>query len=82
MELEVRCCCQPRRLLGWMQLPDTYHREVRFQIMMNGFVRDVVLPIENYGPREDKSFRPAIKSMEFPVELFRLLPGFRENKEH
>lgn len=23
MQIEVRCCCQPQKLLGWLPVPDT-----------------------------------------------------------
>lgn len=61
VRLEVRCCCQPQKLLGWLTVPDARRKSVAFRLSQRVYrlvghrlvghaasiePRTVVLPIE------------------------------------
>lgn len=91
IRLEVRSCCQPQKLLGWLEAPDDAHvGMVRLfpvyplgRIVGNGeslYLDIVTLPIAAfYSPAEGE--RLAYKSEETPLEQLRLIPGFIEAPE-
>jgi hypothetical protein len=84
--LEVRCCCQPRKVLGWLEVPEHQVREgnsVRFtipptwrpeRVLLADTIALPVATITEYG-RDWLAF----KAEGAPVERLRKLPGFMEN---
>lgn len=92
IKLEVRCCCVPTKLLGWLAVP-LYAVERREIVValgpVNGFfdegqnntIRTVRLPIEmirDFDVHGPDNYL-AIKSNETPIEDLRKIQGFREN---
>lgn len=47
MKLEVRCCCQPRKLLGWLEVADDYRHSATFVIGPDTIERIDVSEISN-----------------------------------
>jgi hypothetical protein len=86
-KLEVRCCCAPKQLLGW--LPADSNREYVCFALSDPLDRSyksvvkapetVLLPIrEIFVP--EKGYYYAISSDETPVEKLRRIPEFVENR--
>ncbi len=87
-ELEVRCCCDPGKLLGYLQVPDeSAHNGVRL-------LYHVPLPVSWQDPAEPpRPVRPielevrvvqvgfrrylAVRSNDHPLETLLRLPWFR-----
>lgn len=70
--LEVRCCCQPQKLLGWLPVPDARRKSVSFGA--------VVLPIDQINCEVagvEVSYR-AVKADGAPLDLLRGIPQFKE----
>lgn len=91
MQIEVRCCCQPQKLLGWLPVPDgvgagdTVHFVVsrpRWRLASREAepvfeMADVItLPVAILDENGRSSL--ALKSEETPVERLRQIPGFVE----
>lgn len=90
MKMEVRCCCTPIKLLGWLDV-EPGATSYKFAIiephdLRLGFeapleVKTIVLPVAEIhnpltcGPLETY---PALKSEETPIETLRLIRGFIE----
>lgn len=86
--VEVRCCCDPARLLGWLRVPAG-----QLRITFFGFnPLTVAKPEENVPPVVSERFemsvamvhinglpRFAFNSNETPIEHLRRLPNFTEN---
>lgn len=80
--MEVRCCCQPTKLLGWLMVDSEVKvgERVVFRMPMGlergDLVRDrvVVLPVDALMP----SGELALKSDDVPLERLRLVRGFVE----
>lgn len=82
---EVRCCCQPQKLLGWMDVREDA-TEIVFPILRNmplihfndsvSYDR-VVLRIAKIVHSDEKSYL-AIRAEDIPLETLRRLPGFIE----
>lgn len=82
MRVEIRCCCNPNKLLGTVEAPGDGAPSVKFTIV--GWTDPLELPWGTceLGPRHaerGRRFR-ALKSMETPIEVLRLIPSFEENK--
>jgi len=77
MKVEVRCCCNPERLIGWLEVPAD--RDMRFYTRAHWreAVTTVTIPIARIfiGARS----YPAFKSNEVPMETLRMIPCFTEN---
>lgn len=91
MQMEVRCCCQPQKLLGWLPVPDDVHdgRVLRFIVRPARWeftsveatpeykkVDEIELPVARLGIVGVTIL--ALKSEETPIERLRLIPGFVE----
>jgi len=88
--VQVRCCCDPGRLLGWVPLPFGARREpgvlVSFKLPIvlewrplpeSPVVRDpgvVQLELAEYAQGEERGL--AFKSNDLPLEQLQAIPGF------
>jgi len=89
MRLEVRCCCNPGKLLGWLDVPDTTSPTFRFFLqpppvprgsLTNCFrIEEVVLEIA-YFYQKGVGERKAFKDNGLSIETLRRIPGFIEAK--
>lgn len=85
VRLEVRCCCQPKKLLGWLTVPDARCLSVSFCIPQRLLARTakpviVKLSLDQINCEIDGelvSYR-AIKAEGAPLKLLRKIPGFEE----
>jgi hypothetical protein len=92
--VEVRCCCQPQKLLGWLQVPEhrvKLGRVVRFHIPTTtiglGLIDPpsltdsvvVSLPVEMFKDGADMHL--ALKSEETPIDVLQRIPGFQRNDQ-
>jgi len=90
--MEIRCCCTPKKLLGWVEVPDgatEYRFVLRSELL--SFLRKpfddvtpvkveaIVLPVAVIHIGGTKY--PALKSEETPIEILRKIPGFIENRD-
>lgn len=89
--VEVRCCCDPGRLLGWLDVPDAALRNSTFTVplrLVNGNYGEVqfelgtvLLPPQLLFPDwpagEHRSV-PAYKAPHLPIETLRRVRGFVE----
>lgn len=77
-KLEVRCCCDPNRLLGWLPVPDHVAesgKHVLFPVR-GGEILDLPIGVV-FSPAW--GYRTTINSNETPLEVLRDIPGFVEN---
>ena len=92
MRMEVRCCCQPQKLLGTVEVPDgTKSREfVPFTLRPEWWLGDmppdvpeakVRLQCLYYYPRGGEEPYLAIKSEEYGLEVLNRIPTFEELHE-
>lgn len=84
--IEVRCCCVPKKLLGWLPVAEAIRqegRDIRFQVLNNtnkstyevvNLTLAAILVIPALGAR-----RLALKSNDIPVETLRRIPQWVEN---
>jgi hypothetical protein len=93
MKLEVRCCCTPLKLLGWLEWPDDGRRSMRFlllrtmaefewdndQVKIDAIELEVSSYYSVYGRAAPTSYK-AVKDEGLPIEVLRRVPGFTENK--
>lgn len=84
MKYEVRCCCAPQKLLGWIEWPDSM-RIARFALVSplgtttwRASIESVELVLADYA--EDGRAYKAVKADGVPIEKLRRIPGFVENK--
>lgn len=87
--LEVRCCCQPRRLLGWLEVPDPGAPSVVVPVVSLNSVdgspvqrpepsfSTFTLPLANLRD-EVGHMRRAVKAEGMSIETLRSVPGFVE----
>lgn len=84
MKFEVRCCCMPQKLLGYLTLPDSDR-------LKHGLSQNVAIPggetftvrfLKFLQPRRSFDEEPvrylAIPSDDRPIEFWRTVPGFSE----
>jgi hypothetical protein len=91
MTVEVRCCCNPQNLLGWVELPE--------RLVRHGFIRlacrvewdarrEAVVEGRRYLETTIERYLPgganplswlALTSAEQPIEVWRTVSGFTEN---
>ena len=92
MEYEVRCCCKPEKLVGWVELPEIKRPGVIRLATITGAktalhadyyhefasisTATTLLVITDITPP-----RLAIKSDDHPLEWWRQIPTFRENTQ-
>lgn len=75
-KMEVRCCCDPFKLLGWLEIPPG-HREYIFPVAQDRTVEAVILEVARIelGGRQYW----ALKNRDYPMETLRKMHGFQEN---
>jgi len=92
VQIEVRCCCQPQKLLGWLPVPDGVKpgQMIKFTVTPARWVLEsfesepahlpadvIALPVATFSYGFDHRSL-ALKSEETPLERLRLIPGFVE----
>lgn len=91
--VEVRCCCTPKKLLGWIDIsrpprmgevwafPTNLPIGYRPNYMSEDKIEVISLQLEGYNSIENKKLIRGIafKSEETPIETLRRITGFREN---
>lgn len=90
IRLEVRCCCQPRKLFGTLPVEAGDWRAHRFEYMdpmahigdlpSEARVRSIELEPAMFKGKRGAPYL-ALKSGRYPIETFRKIPGFEEAKE-
>lgn len=85
MRMEVRCCCQPHKLLGWFEfIHEPQGEEINFvrtqrwgyrQTFGDVVVGKVTLPIEVIQIEDGRKYR-AIKAEGMTVDELREIQGF------
>lgn len=90
MRLEVRCCCRPEKLVGWLNVARPVGVVIfplcSKQPVARGVegvavpVHTVALEIADFN--DGSRIYPAIKSEDTPIDVLRLIPGFEENLEN
>lgn len=81
--LEVRCCCTPKKLLGWLPVSDrkcfrgAVLKYVPFEDATAEVSHCITLSVERIHV-EGRSYL-AVKSDDTPIETLRLIPSFKEN---
>lgn len=92
--LEVRCCCEPSRLLGTLPVMDSHvqRHQITFPVMKprRAFDPAAVAPLNHRPPNITLEVRDlfmlctpltrAIKADGVSIETLRLIPGFIEEK--
>lgn len=88
MKLEVRCCCDPGKLLGHLEHPNLQKSgdRCRFPIVVGGNVAKLHGEIETtvieltveelllpFG-----GMKLAVKNRDYPIDVLRAVPGFEE----
>lgn len=82
-EIEVRCCCTPQKLRGWLRVSDhmvQVGRRVFFPLAeatRTFRVGSVDLEVAIFW--DGHQHYPALKNEGMPMETLRRIPGFREN---
>lgn len=91
--LEVRCCCKPKKLLGWLSLPllSEIHMTVGMKFIFHigggslepedplSFPDMVELTLDLFQPSGFGQSYYALKDNNVPIERLRLIHGFEEN---
>ncbi len=81
--LEVRCCCQPKKLLGTLPVPDRVQPGQcivfpRLQHSADSNPRDrIMLPVATFWQRH-KGYRLALKAEGVTLDVLRTVIGFEE----
>lgn len=86
-QLEIRCCCQPRKILGWINAPGVYHSGQMLALPLQRvsfmeeteFIDVLRLPVAIIRTGTEEHL--ALKAEGTPVETLRRCSGFIENKE-
>lgn len=90
MKLEIRCCCQPHKLLGWVDVDPNHAVEGRaLRLPLKVSISDVqarvypflYLHVGRIAFPDDRRGHLAIMAENVPIETLRLVPGFEENRE-
>lgn len=74
--MEVRCCCVPKKLLGW--LPALTKGAPIFRFCTYPDYRIIELTVATIV-MEDRTSHRAYKSDETPLEVLRTIRGWKEN---
>lgn len=90
MRLNVRCCCQPQKILGSLEVSSNrdrflVHESVSFKYPLANEPRNNVpvheIQVRYFKNYEEGTLERAVYSDDRPIEFWRKIPGFRENKE-
>lgn len=83
----VRCCCQPTKVLGFVQLPIDHGKTLTLRdhdghchVAQIRMAWERVLTIADTGMKEPATFEHAIYSEDRGVEFWRTIPEFVEAK--
>lgn len=76
--MEIRCCCNPAKLLGTVDVPDTMRRTVRWAIADGEILELPIAPITMPDGHGHFMSYAAIKSMDTPLWKLKCIPSFRE----
>lgn len=82
-ELEVRCCCDPKKLYGTLQVPmGAVHAGAALEFIEGNLLdpgtgSKVTLKVDYYNPGVFQQSYLAVKSNDYPLETFEALPGFK-----
>lgn len=90
--MEVRCCCVPQKLMGWLHWPNRAQTVMNFTLLnrvpfapderaapLNSRTEFVTLKISHYYYPESGRYHEAIKAEGVPIEKLRRIRGFVEN---
>lgn len=77
MMMEVRCCCKPRALYGWLPVGPSAESQTWTWLCHDG--THITLPVALLLDGADT--RLALKSEETPIERLRMIEGFIENTQ-
>lgn len=92
MRIEVRCCCNPVKLVGWIDIdaenksyisiavyPETDTISILMDADLNiSMPRQIDLRMEMYKPEDGSEPYLALKAEDIPIETLRKIPGFIE----
>lgn len=91
MRLNIRCCCQPTKIFGTLEVPAGSIDRMGFNVCLAGPVPKLSTQIPNtltstqFHHIQIKPFGPvmgikewAVYSDDRPIEFWRKLPGFKE----
>jgi hypothetical protein len=84
MEIEIRCCCNPAKVLGTVDIPEHPSGKApafRFALPDGGVIYLQVGKVSRYNAYsgEYEHIR-ALNSNETPIEILRQIPTFKEAK--
>lgn len=83
--LQVRCCCQPKKILGTLPVPDIIRSGQCITYLKNtlqsgGHVETITLPIATIYSRRTQDYSLALKAEGVPIEVLRTINGFQEER--
>ena len=90
--LPVHCCCDPDKRLGWVPCELQFPGPVKFragyiaQDLLSGVVthppviKTEAAMVTVYKPHKGVAVALAVKSAHVPIETWRRVPGFKEDK--
>lgn len=76
MKMPINCCCDPTRLLGFVEVPRGEDLKPEDLISFLTCEGPLQLPMGNLSGLA--SSHPAIKSMDTPMEVLESIPGFEK----
>jgi hypothetical protein len=91
--LNVRCCCQPQKILGTIELASLSRRQYVYIHPEYPSFRDcidrpneivpsmqpIIIELRNFFDPAASEFELAVYSDDRPIEFWRKFPGFKEN---
>lgn len=82
--MEVRCCCVPQKLLGWVDIKDKGQDHILWPLAFRlqeapDMPTIIELDVALFNPGDGSQPYRALKSMDYPIEVLRLIPGFKEH---
>lgn len=94
VKMEVRCCCVPQKLLGWLPVPYPNLKSVRYWLVHpsakwapkgsetgeTALGEYLEMRLEDYLPEGAATPYRAIKAEGIPLETLRRIPLFQENR--
>lgn len=88
MKLELRCCCEALKLLGWIEVPEQarHGQQVSYALLdklslgeeLPRPLLSVVLEVAHFYEQETKLPRLAVKCCRVPLEVLRRIASFEE----